>query len=783
MAAHAPQSTRIPESGRARFINNTPETWTLYVMQLEPQVLAPGDTWLTPRIGKPGMPVWVHAKCKCTSLSGQCAGRWMYNPLVGMGWSHELRYWAWRHGIKFEGEMPPPPRYYTGYFSIMEGCIVLEQLFKAGLKAQIVAAFVNSLTFFSGGGDGTPADGESWIARCVADPELEAQLPTLVGTLKMHPAIVSKVQDLFEQVFSVDEVLDTIAVLLLGGQNSDNCASTNDASATLRNRLMMSVMGIIQPEIAKDPTLQLLMFAMMDFVNLQESSKLSIFGNVAMKLPLRLLTPLLKRVARAAEPNVEQPEQMPLDITRLEKLGAELGASLLVALSSNDNKTLSDYKRVIPGLIQTYPALVVYIASSLLSEHALVVDEFMQLGSAMKLQSISLSLGHNVRSKNLTKIPKQLVKEFYNILQGLPLAGLREKHYSKVKQMDLLPPEWAIAVTQFLEFMDVCKSTTKWSNLKRGKPFATMYDMDYEFVRPVTRKTGCSLALLANQDSPLTSRIMLSHAWGEDAEECAEALEAYCHDNKLSFDTPVWFCVFSIYQPGSEQGDPGPTINEQVSLTPTPFQQVIRASSVKNGGGMVVLHTTTAEVYDRLWCVHEIDEALEQGVTVKPACSGRYSMVQSLIGVLMDRDIYEPGVVDLHFEVFTELAECSSLGDTLRIRKAVEAKEGGYKRLDSLITTFRRDMLKGSVEMWSMLDCGQDNISQILNAFELQGAGSAGLISREDLVDVLARLDPGIAARQVVEQTVPGGSLKIHLRSFLERLFNGTSTRHLSCII
>eukprot|EP00930_Biecheleria_cincta_P073303 TRINITY_DN6060_c0_g2_i1.p1 TRINITY_DN6060_c0_g2~~TRINITY_DN6060_c0_g2_i1.p1 ORF type:complete len:775 (+),score=124.40 TRINITY_DN6060_c0_g2_i1:180-2504(+) len=734
MAAHAPQSTRIPESGRARFINNTPETWTLYVMQLEPQVLAPGDTWLTPRIGKPGMPVWVHAKCKCTSLSGQCAGRWMYNPLVGMGWSHELRYWAWRHGIRFEGESPPPLRYYTGYFSIMEGCIVLELLFKAELKTQLVAAFVQSLTFFSGGGDDTPVDDDSWIAKCAADPELEAHLPTLIGMLKINPELVSKVQDLVEKLFNIDEVLDAMAEMLLGGLSSDGPASTSDASTTLRNH----VIG----EIAKDSTLQLLMFAMMDLANLQESSKIMlIFGTIAMKLPLRLLTPLLKRVARAAEPNVEHPDAMPVDIIRLEKLGAELGTSLLAALSSNDDGTLSDVKRVFPGLIQTYPALLVYVASSLLSEHGLVIDEFMQLGSAMKLQSISNSLGHSVRSRGVTKITTELLTDFQGILQGLPLAGGREEPHSKVKQMDLLPPEWAIAATQFLEFMDVCRSTAKWNNLKRSKPFVNMYDMDSDFVRPVTRRTGCSLAVLVNQDAPLTSQIMLSHCWGEGADECTEALEAYCHDNKVSFDTPVWFCVFSIYQPGSEQGDPGPTINTQVSLTPTPFQQVLRASSVKNGGGMVVLHTTCAELYDRLWCVHEIDEALEQGVTVKPACSGRYSMVHSLVDYLMERGTYEPGVVDLQFEVFTEQAECSCHEDTLRIRQAVEAKNGGYKRLDSLITTFRRDMLKGAVEKWSMLECSQEDLAghvrQQLQRLDRQGNGT---VHRDDLKLVVAQL-------------------------------------------
>merc|ERR1711972_306180 len=116
------------------------------------------------------------------------------------------------------------------------------------------------------------------------------------------------------------------------------------------------------------------------------------------------------------------------------------------------------------------------------------------------------------------------------------------------------------------------------------------------------------------------------------------------------------------------------------------------------GDGMVVLHTSTAELYDRLWCVHEIDEALERGVVVRPACSARFSLAQSLMRAVAKSDGYMPGVAD--FMVRTKNAACGSVEDTVRIRTEIEAKNGGYDRLDKVINVFRNKMLEGDLDIW-----------------------------------------------------------------------------------
>lgn len=50
-----------------------------------------------------------------------------------------------------------------------------------------------------------------------------------------------------------------------------------------------------------------------------------------------------------------------------------------------------------------------------------------------------------------------------------------------------------------------------------------MYDICDFFVKPWTAGTGNSVALLLN-NQPLSADLMISHAWAEDIQECAEAL-------------------------------------------------------------------------------------------------------------------------------------------------------------------------------------------------------------------------------------------------------------------
>eukprot|EP00658_Telonema_sp_P-2_P008330 TRINITY_DN13131_c0_g1_i2.p1 TRINITY_DN13131_c0_g1~~TRINITY_DN13131_c0_g1_i2.p1 ORF type:complete len:210 (-),score=46.88 TRINITY_DN13131_c0_g1_i2:80-709(-) len=93
-------------------------------------------------------------------------------------------------------------------------------------------------------------------------------------------------------------------------------------------------------------------------------------------------------------------------------------------------------------------------------------------------------------------------------------------------------------------------------------------------------------------------------------DRCYSALKRFCEDNKIPLDIPVWFCVFSNYQ--AEDGE-GPSIQKQLDLTP--FSRVIESKAIqrkKGGYGMVAVHTSKEDLYLRLWCVHEVDEAQKQ---------------------------------------------------------------------------------------------------------------------------------------------------------------------------
>merc|ERR1719265_2216207 len=161
---------------------------------------------------------------------------------------------------------------------------------------------------------------------------------------------------------------------------------------------------------------------------------------------------------------------------------------------------------------------------------------------------------------------------------------------------------------------------------------------------------------------------MISHAWGEDVEECRDALACWAGKARevwgTAGDMPLWLCTFAQYQACDEAG---PSLEEQLSLSP--FMSVIQSWPEY---GMVVLHTTRADPYERLWCVHEIDEAL--AVNVATRAVGRYMLGSR--------------------SVRTQQAKCGNAADEQKIRTSIERKDGGYARLDDVIRRFRQSLLK-----------------------------------------------------------------------------------------
>ena len=165
---------------------------------------------------------------------------------------------------------------------------------------------------------------------------------------------------------------------------------------------------------------------------------------------------------------------------------------------------------------------------------------------------------------------------------------------------------------------------------------------------------------------------MISHAWAEDVEELVSSLSSWASRIQPLWDcdgVPLWCCTFAQYQP--EEGA-GPSLQHQLSLDP--FKSVIHSKPVH---GMLVVHTTKADPYDRLWCVHEVDEALESKLFV--TAIGTYSLGGRT--------------------VCTRRAKCGHAADEARIRAVIESKDGGYERLDRTIKAFRNTLLKSGASV------------------------------------------------------------------------------------
>eukprot|EP00929_Paragymnodinium_shiwhaense_P025705 TRINITY_DN1547_c0_g1_i1.p1 TRINITY_DN1547_c0_g1~~TRINITY_DN1547_c0_g1_i1.p1 ORF type:complete len:768 (-),score=124.15 TRINITY_DN1547_c0_g1_i1:208-2511(-) len=246
------------------------------------------------------------------------------------------------------------------------------------------------------------------------------------------------------------------------------------------------------------------------------------------------------------------------------------------------------------------------------------------------------------------------------------------------------PTQWSLTVEQWQQFLVVCKVAKPklWRQRLAARGYVNLYDLNEHFVTPWTLGTGSGIALRMNADRPLDAELMVSHAWAEDIEECCQALRKVCKacgadgHREVMPCTKIWFCLYAQYQAGGFPEDPGPTLKEQLAMEP--FATVIDA--VNERQGMLVVHTSAAEVYDRLWCVYEISEALQKQTETRPACSEKYLV--SARGKLLDV-----------LKVKTAHAKCSEAQDTLilqgRIRKA-----GGFKRLDEIIFNFRMKMLR-----------------------------------------------------------------------------------------
>ncbi|CAE8728834.1 unnamed protein product [Polarella glacialis] len=296
------------------------------------------------------------------------------------------------------------------------------------------------------------------------------------------------------------------------------------------------------------------------------------------------------------------------------------------------------------------------------------------------------------------------------------------------------PEQWTITVQHWVDIVGACTETPQYKSVMEQKKTVNMHDVCRLFVKPWSEGTGCSLAVLMSREVVCNAQLMVSHCWGEDVSETKESLLQHAVRHELPMTVPIWFCVFSNYQP--EDGV-GPKLEHQLALEP--FASVIRNPSLKaaNGGhGMVALHTTTDDLYSRLWCVHEVERAIvEEDVEIKASMSQKYidlmvGRVEQFLGLGATlNDCFRAAGV----QVQTAKARCSSKDDEEKLVKLILQQANGFDGLDKVVENFRREQLpdiifeklirKGLTRLDGASTSARANAAVVLAACQAHGAG------------------------------------------------------------
>ena len=93
---------------------------------------------------------------------------------------------------------------------------------------------------------------------------------------------------------------------------------------------------------------------------------------------------------------------------------------------------------------------------------------------------------------------------------------------------------------------------------------------------------------------------------------------------------------------------------------------------------MFIIHTTISEVYERLWCVHEADEAIEAMIEIYGAFDPASWNAKALKSIVTSFS--------------TESAECQGESDKDMLTNLVNDR-GGFDRLDSIVRDVRQQSI------------------------------------------------------------------------------------------
>eukprot|EP00593_Proboscia_inermis_P000572 CAMPEP_0171299708 /NCGR_PEP_ID=MMETSP0816-20121228/8565_1 /TAXON_ID=420281 /ORGANISM="Proboscia inermis, Strain CCAP1064/1" /LENGTH=342 /DNA_ID=CAMNT_0011775727 /DNA_START=222 /DNA_END=1247 /DNA_ORIENTATION=- len=233
---------------------------------------------------------------------------------------------------------------------------------------------------------------------------------------------------------------------------------------------------------------------------------------------------------------------------------------------------------------------------------------------------------------------------------------------------------WSISLENWVRFVDACIATATWSILceTKGEGNVNMYDINLHFIKPWTNGTGCSIAcLMDNNQGPVD--LMVSHAWAGSVIESLASIKTITTMYLLPKETRIFFDSVCLYQ-ADDGAIGGLTIPQQLAMKP--FTTIIHQ---KPQHGMFIIHTTIYEVYERLWCVHEVDEAIEANIEI--------------CGAFDPTSWNDKALKSIVTSFSTRSAECQGQSDKEMLTKLINHR-GGFERLDIMVREVRQNSIK-----------------------------------------------------------------------------------------
>jgi len=244
------------------------------------------------------------------------------------------------------------------------------------------------------------------------------------------------------------------------------------------------------------------------------------------------------------------------------------------------------------------------------------------------------------------------------------------------RQANIEPNCWSISLENWVKFVLECMTTTTWRVLAqtKGERNINMYDMNVHFIKPWTRGTGCSVAGLMDENQEPVA-LMVSHSWAGSVIESLASIKTMTTMYLVPKETRIFFCTFCMDQ-AEDDTIGGLSIQEQ--LTKKPFQTIIDRGLHH---GMFIIHTTISEVYERLWCVHEADEAIEAEIKIYGAFDPASWNTTALKGIVTNFS--------------TQSATCEVESDRKMLTNLINDRgRGGFDRLDKRIRKVRQQSIQ-----------------------------------------------------------------------------------------